>query len=167
LQAGDNLILKRMKRRHTREQAIALCRDIQARRPDVAFGADLIAGFPTETESRFQASLDLIDEAGLAYLHVFPFSPRQGTPAARMAPIPRAIVKERAARLRSKGQVALHRFLDRLVGGESEGLVESGGRARLPNFASVKLTSPAPVGDIRRLRLIARDGDALIGEPYP
>ncbi len=104
LQAGDDLILKRMKRRHTRADAIAFCDPVRRLRPDVAFGADIIAGFPTETEDMFARSLDLVDECGLTQLHVFPFSPRPGTPAARMPQVDRAIVKERARRLREKGE---------------------------------------------------------------
>ena len=166
LQAGDNMILKRMKRRHSREQAIALCREVRAHRPDVAFGADIIAGFPTETEEMFQRSLDIIDEAGLNYLHVFPFSPRAGTPAARMPQLDRAIVKERAARLREAATRALHAFLDGLVGGEEDAVQESGGRARLGNFAPVALAGGgARPGEIIRVRLTGRDGDSLTGEP--
>ena len=106
LQAGDDLILKRMKRRHSRADAIAFCEQVRRLRPDVAFGADIIAGFPTETEDMFARSLDLVDECGLTQLHVFPFSPRPGTPAARMPQLDRAIVKERARRLREKGEAA-------------------------------------------------------------
>ncbi len=164
LQAGDNLILKRMKRRHSREQAIALCQAIRARRPDVAFGADIIAGFPTETEAMFVRSLDLVDDAGLSFLHVFGFSPREGTPASRMPQLARTVVKERAARLRAKGRAALHGFLDGLVGREADGVIESGGRARLGNFASVRLPKTGETGAVARLRLSARDGDALVGE---
>lgn len=164
LQAGDNMILKRMKRRHTREQAIELCQEIRARRPDVAFGADIIAGFPTETEDMFQRSIDIIDEAGLNYLHVFPFSPREGTPAERMPQLARSVVKARAARLRESGYAALHLFLDRLVGRVENAVQESGGRARLGNFASVKVAGEnAAVGSVIRLKLAARDGDHLIG----
>ncbi len=165
LQAGDNMILKRMKRRHTREQAIALCGEIRARRPDVAFGADIIAGFPTETEEMFQQSLDIVDQAGLQYLHVFPFSPREGTPAARMPQLPRNVVKNRAARLRSKGADRLHAFLDTLVGRVEEAIIESGGRARLGNFASVKVSDGGENGAVTRLRLSMREGGHLIGEP--
>ncbi|NOX84197.1 MAG: tRNA (N(6)-L-threonylcarbamoyladenosine(37)-C(2))-methylthiotransferase MtaB [Alphaproteobacteria bacterium] len=166
LQSGDNMILKRMKRRHTREQAIELCHNIRARRADVAFGADIIAGFPTETEQMFAHSLNIIDEAGLQYLHVFPFSPRQGTPAALMPQVPRTIVKERAARLRAKAADALHGFLDTLVGHEESAIMESGGRARLGNFASVKVLNgeTAAIGATCQLRLTARAGDILIGE---
>ena len=112
LQAGDDLILKRMKRRHSRADAIAFCDQVRRLRPDMVFGADIIAGFPTETEEMFARSLDLVDECGLTQLHVFPFSPRPGTPAARMPQLDRAVVKERARRLREKGEAALTRHLD-------------------------------------------------------
>ncbi len=165
LQAGDNLILKRMKRRHSREQAIELCARIKECRQEVAFGADIIAGFPTETEDMFQRSLDIIDEANLQYTHVFPFSPREGTPAARMPQLPKDVIKERAAKLRTKGNKALHSFLDGLVGSEADAVMESGGRARLGNFASVKCENASgTVGSIFRLRLTARDGDMLLGQ---
>jgi len=164
MQAGDNLILKRMKRRHSREQAIELCARIKERRPEMAFGADIIAGFPTETEEMFQRSLDIIDEANLQYIHVFPFSPREGTPAARMPQLPKDIIKERAARLRAKGNSALHSFLDGLVGTEADAVMESGGRARLGNFAGVKCDATSgKVGAIISLRLTDRDGDMLLG----
>ena len=164
LQAGANMILKRMKRRHTREQAIRLCQDIRARRPDIAFGADIIAGFPTETEAMFQRSIEIIDEAGVNYLHVFPFSPRKGTPAALMPQLPRPVVKERAARLRTKGEAALHEFLDRLVGNAEHAVQESGGRARLGNFASVKVAGECGnIGSIIKVSIAARESDYLIG----
>ncbi len=111
LQAGDDMILKRMKRRHSRADAIRFCEQVRRLRPDVAFGADIIAGFPTESEEMFSRSLDLVDECGLAHLHVFPFSPRSGTPAARMPPVPRAVVKERAGRLRARGELAYRAHL--------------------------------------------------------
>lgn len=165
LQAGDNLILKRMKRRHTREQAIELCAQIRERRPDFAFGADIITGFPTETDDMFQRSIDLVDEAGLQFLHVFPFSPREGTPAARMPQLPRSVIKERAARLRAKGARSLHAFLDGLIGREEDAVIESGGRARLSNFASVKLAAPVGgIGDVARVRLTARHDDMMVGD---
>ncbi len=164
LQAGDNLILKRMKRRHSREQAIELCEAVRARRPEVAFGADIIAGFPTETEEMFRNSLDIVDEAGLTYLHVFPFSPREGTPAARMPQLPRAEVKARAARLREKGDAALHGFLDGLVGREEDAIQESGGRARLGNFAPVRLEGAAgAAGEVVRVGITGREGGGLVG----
>ncbi len=166
LQAGDNMVLKRMKRRHTREQAIELCRTIRRRRPEAAFGADIIAGFPTETEEMFEQSLKLIDDAGLQFVHVFPFSPREGTPAARMPQTPRPIVKERAQRLRDKAESRLHAFLDGLEGREEIAVIESGGRARLGNFAVAKLARRAgAAGDTVKLRLGARDGDTVVAIP--
>ena len=129
LQAGDDMILKRMKRRHLRADAIAFCAEVRRLRPDVVFGADIIAGFPTETEDMFARSLDLVDECGLTYLHVFPFSPRPGTPAARMPQVAREIVKERARRLREKGAAALRRHLDGEIGRRRRVLVETA-RAR-------------------------------------
>jgi len=120
LQAGDDLILKRMKRRHLRADAIAFCEKVRRLRPDVVFGGDIIAGFPTETEDMFARSLDLVDECGLTHLHVFPFSPRPGTPAERMPQLARDIVKDRARRLREKGEAALRRHLDAQVGATLE-----------------------------------------------
>src|SRR6202021_3411408 len=125
LQAGDDLILKRMKRRHLRTDAIAFCEKVRRLRPDVVFGGDLIAGFPTETETMFARSLDLVDECGLTHLHVFPFSPRPGTPAAKMPQVRREIVKHRARRLRAKGAEALRHHLDAEVGATRQVLVES------------------------------------------
>src|SRR5579863_2563433 len=116
LQSGDDLILKRMKRRHSRQQAIEFCADVRRLRPDIAFGADIIAGFPTETEAMFARSLDLVEECGLTFLHVFPYSPRPGTPAARMPPVSGEQVKDRARRLRTAGEAALQRRLDAEVG---------------------------------------------------
>ncbi len=168
IQSGDDMILKRMKRRHTRAGAIEFCARLRARRPEIAFGADIIAGFPTETDEMFQNTLRFVDEAGLTYLHVFPFSPREGTPAARMPQLPRAVVKARAAELRARGAAALRRFLDGLVGREETAIVESGGRARLGNFAEVKLTrtDDLAVGAPVRVRLLAREGGALLGAPF-
>ena len=110
LQSGDNMILKRMKRRHAREDSIAFCNDLKSRRKDMVFGADIIAGFPTETDEMFENSLRLVDECGLTYLHIFPFSPRPGTPAARMPLLEKDVVKRRAALLRAKGEQRLHTF---------------------------------------------------------
>ncbi|MEL7487044.1 MAG: tRNA (N(6)-L-threonylcarbamoyladenosine(37)-C(2))-methylthiotransferase MtaB [Pseudomonadota bacterium] len=166
LQAGDDMILKRMKRRHTRSQAIEFCRDLRARRPDIAFGADIIVGFPTETEEMFQRSLDLVDEAGLQYLHVFPFSPREGTPAAKMPQTPRDAIKERARRLRAKGEEALAQFLTDLQNQRFQAVVESGGRARLGNFAEVKLDPPHPdVGAVVDVAITGQRDGALLGAP--
>ncbi|MBC7769183.1 MAG: tRNA (N(6)-L-threonylcarbamoyladenosine(37)-C(2))-methylthiotransferase MtaB [Phycisphaerales bacterium] len=143
LQHGDDMILKRMKRRHSRAQAVELCQRLKAARPEIALGADLIAGFPTETESHFVNTLALIDECELAFVHAFPFSPRDGTPAARMPQVDRRIVKARAAHLREAGARALTRHLDAWVGREAIALLEREDFARLPDFTSVRL-SPSP-----------------------
>ncbi|MFM8820514.1 MAG: MiaB/RimO family radical SAM methylthiotransferase, partial [Phenylobacterium sp.] len=167
LQAGDDMILKRMKRRHSRTDALKLIADVRAVRPDTAFGADLIAGFPTETEAMFRNTLDLVEEAGLAFLHVFPYSPRPGTPAARMPPVPRAEVRDRAARLRAAGEAALARHLAAQVGREVRGLVERPGLARAEDFSEIAFSGAAPAGDIRIFRVTGQDGRRLLAEPSP
>lgn len=165
LQAGSNMILKRMKRRHSREDAIDLSRRLRERRPEIALGADLIAGFPTEDEAMFVESVALIAEAGINYAHVFPYSARSGTPAARMPQLQGGVVADRARRLRAAGAAATARFLDSLIGIEDEAVVESGGRARLGNFAPARLPKAAfRPGDVARLRIVGRHGDALIAE---
>lgn len=162
LQAGDDLILKRMKRRHSRQQAIGFCRALRQARPDVVFGADLIAGFPTESETAFRASLDLVDSCGLTHLHVFPFSPRPGTPAARMPAVYPALVKERARRLREKGAQALLRHLAAEVGARREVLAERGGLARTKSFTPVRLASALAPGTLTQIRIAGHDGVRLI-----
>jgi threonylcarbamoyladenosine tRNA methylthiotransferase MtaB len=162
LQAGDDLILKRMKRRHSSADAVAFCERVRRLRPDVAFGADLIAGFPTETEAMFARSLDLVDDCGLAHLHVFPFSPRPGTPAARMPQVARAVVKERARRLREKGAAALARRLACEVGTRHQVLVESGGVGRTGQFMAVLLAAPATPGAILDVTIAGHDGRQLL-----
>ncbi|TCK23816.1 threonylcarbamoyladenosine tRNA methylthiotransferase MtaB [Ancylobacter aquaticus] len=162
LQAGDDLILKRMKRRHLRADAIRFCRDIRRARPDMVFGADLIAGFPTETEGQFRASLDLVDACGLTHLHVFPFSPRPGTPAARMPQVPPALARERARRLREKGTHALLCHLAGEVGARREVLTERGGMARTRSFTPVRLSTPLAPGTLTQLRIAGHDGVRLI-----
>ncbi len=164
LQAGDDLILKRMKRRHLRDDAISLARRLKSVRPDIAFGADLIAGFPTETEAMFENSLRLVDECGLAYVHVFPYSPRPGTPAARMPQVDRAVIKDRAARLRAKAKEALHRHLTARVGAEMAAIVEKPGFARGDDFSPISLAAPARPGAFIRVRITGVDGDALTGQ---
>ena len=164
LQAGDDMILKRMKRRHGREDAIRFCATVRRLRPDVAFGADLIAGFPTETTAMFANSLDLIDSCGLTYLHVFPFSARPGTPAARMPQIPAGVVKERAAKLRQRGEVVLARYLAAQQGRELEVVIERPGLGRTPGFAQLHLKAAATTGTILTARVIASDGKRLHGE---
>jgi threonylcarbamoyladenosine tRNA methylthiotransferase MtaB len=164
LQHGHDLILKRMKRRHDRAAAVALCARLKAARPEIALGADLIAGFPTETEEHFAATLSLIEACDLAYVHAFPFSPRAGTPAARMPQLPREIVKERAARLRTAGAAALVRHLERRVGTEALALVEESGRARLADFTPVRLADDAaPAGAYISVSLTGHDGAAMRG----
>jgi threonylcarbamoyladenosine tRNA methylthiotransferase MtaB len=163
LQAGDDMILKRMKRRHTRAQSLALVEKVRAVRPDVAFGADLIAGFPTEDEEMFANTLALVADTGLSFLHVFPFSPRPGTPAARMPQLDRALVKDRAARLRAEGEAALVRHLDRHLGQTSMALVEKPGVARAPDFTEIAFTGEAPIGGITPIRITGHDGKRALG----
>lgn len=162
LQSGDDMILKRMKRRHSRRQAIALVEEMRRLRPDIVFGADLIAGFPTETETMFRNSLDLVDACGLTFLHVFPFSPRPGTPAARMPQVPRAEAKARAARLREKGEQALRRHLSGSIGSRRSVLVEKGQTGRTEHFTPVRVARLAAPGTILPLRIAGHDGTRLI-----
>jgi threonylcarbamoyladenosine tRNA methylthiotransferase MtaB len=162
LQAGDDLILKRMKRRHTRTDAIAFCNRVRRLRPEVAFGADVIAGFPTETEAMFARSLDLVEECGLTQLHVFPFSPRPGTPAARMPQLDRAVVKQRAARLRAKGEAALARYLEAQVGHRLLVLTERGGIGHTEQFTAVRLASAVEPGKFLDLTMAGHDGRQLL-----
>jgi threonylcarbamoyladenosine tRNA methylthiotransferase MtaB len=169
-QSGDDMILKRMKRRHARAATIAFCDEVRRLRPDAAFGADLIAGFPTETEAMFQNSIDLVDDAGLTLLHVFPFSPRPGTPAARMPQLPRALVKDRAARLREKGAQVLAARLDGMAGSRQTVLVEKAGASanqrigRTPCFVPVSFDGDAPPGTLAHVAITGSQGDQLTGE---
>ncbi|MEH6744942.1 tRNA (N(6)-L-threonylcarbamoyladenosine(37)-C(2))-methylthiotransferase MtaB [Hyphomonas sp.] len=164
LQHGDDLILKRMKRRHSRADAIALTDRLRAVRPDIALGADIIAGFPTETEAHFENSARLVEDCGLSFLHVFPYSPRPGTPAARMPQLNKAVVKARAARLRDVGAAALERHLRKYDGQTVEALVERGNSARLPDFTPVQFESdPGDAGRPVRARIVRQDGKQLIG----
>lgn len=162
LQAGDNMILKRMKRRHNREEAIAFCKQVRALRPDIAFGADIIAGFPTESEDMFARSLDLVDECGLTFLHVFPFSPREGTPAARMPQLGKHIAKERARRLREKGDATFAAHLQAQTGRTLRVLAENGGMARTEDFTLVE-TPDAPAGAMFDMRITGANERALLG----
>ena len=148
LQSGDNLILKRMKRRHAREDSIAFCQELKARRPDMVFGADIIAGFPTETEAMFENSLKIVDDCDLTYCHVFPFSPRPETPAARMPQLDKALIKERAQRLRSKGEAQLSKFLRSSVGATQRVLVETENSGRNEQFAQVRFEQSLTPGAI-------------------
>lgn len=162
LQAGDNLILKRMKRRHSREQAIAFAETVRQLRPDAIFGADFITGFPTETEDMFANTLKLVEECGLTYLHVFPYSPRPETPAARMPQVTRQESKNRAARLRAAGQKALGRHLDSEIGAVRSVLVERDGFGRTEYFAPVLVDGAVP-GPALSVHITGRDGDKLVG----
>jgi threonylcarbamoyladenosine tRNA methylthiotransferase MtaB len=162
LQAGDDVILKRMKRRHLRADAIAFCDQVRRLRPDVVFGGDIIAGFPTETDAMFARSLDLVDECGLTHLHVFPFSARPGTPAARMPAVAPAIVKERARALRQKGEAALRRHLEAEIGARRRVLTEAGGSGRTAQFTKVRLAgAPAP-GTLVDVTIAGHDGRQLL-----
>jgi threonylcarbamoyladenosine tRNA methylthiotransferase MtaB len=159
LQAGDDMILKRMKRRHTRAQAIAFCAAVRAARPDVVFGADLIAGFPTETDAMFESSLALIEDAGLTWLHVFPYSARPGTPAAKMPALSGDLVRARAKALRAAGEVARDHFLVSCIGQTEEVLVEQPGLGRTQRYAHVAISGTAAVGDVVSAEIAeARDG---------
>jgi threonylcarbamoyladenosine tRNA methylthiotransferase MtaB len=160
LQAGDDMILKRMKRRHSRDEAIAICARLRSVRPDIVFGADLIAGFPTETEEMFARTLALADDCGLTHLHVFPFSPRTGTPAARMPQLARDVVKARAATLREKGGQRLHQHLDAQVGRTLTLLAERGGIGRAEDFTPVKIVGAEP-GRMISVTISGHDGERL------
>jgi threonylcarbamoyladenosine tRNA methylthiotransferase MtaB len=162
LQAGDDLVLKRMKRRHLRADAIAFCEQVRRLRPDMIFGGDIIAGFPTETEEMFARSLDLVDACGLTHLHVFPFSARPGTPAARMPQVPASVVKERARRLREKGEAALRRHLDSEVGKHRRVLTEMGGIGRTEDFTEVKLPALLARGQMVDVTFVGHDGRRLM-----
>jgi threonylcarbamoyladenosine tRNA methylthiotransferase MtaB len=162
LQAGDDLILKRMKRRHLRDDAIRFCQDVRALRPDMIFGADIIAGFPTETEAMFQHSLDLVDDCGLTFLHVFPFSPRKGTPAARMPQVRGPEIKERAARLRALGDQALSRHLKAQQGQTHRVLTEGPRLGRTEQFTEVAFAVDQPEGTILDVSIQGQDGARLL-----
>ena len=160
LQSGDDLILKRMKRRHLRQDAISFCAQVRRLRPDIVFGADIIAGFPTETEEMFARSLDLVEECGLTFLHVFPYSPRPGTPAARMPQVAGSEIKERAKRLRAAGEKALQKRLASEVGSVREVLIESATAGRTEHFVPVAIAGEA-VGSVRKLAITGHDGARL------
>jgi threonylcarbamoyladenosine tRNA methylthiotransferase MtaB len=166
LQAGDDLILKRMKRRHLRADAIAFCDQVRRLRPDVVFGGDIIAGFPTESDSMFERSLDLVDQCGLTHLHVFPFSARPGTAAARMPPVEPGIVKARARALRQKGEAALCRHLDGEIGARRRVLTESRNSGRTEQFTKVRLAGAVEPGAILDLTIAGHDGRQLLAACY-
>jgi len=163
LQAGDDMILKRMKRRHSRRDALDFCERVRDLRPDVVFGADIIAGFPTETEAMFQSTLAIVEEAGLTWLHVFPYSAREGTPAARMPQVAKSLRKERAARLREAGERQVRRFFETRQGRETQAVVEQTSLARTDHFAPVLLDRAMPVGALLTLRITGMDETRLHG----
>jgi threonylcarbamoyladenosine tRNA methylthiotransferase MtaB len=165
LQAADDLVLKRMKRRHSRADAIEACARARAARPDVVIGADFIAGFPTEDEAMFENTLSAISDMGLTFLHVFPFSARAGTPAARMPQVPGEVRRERAARLREAGDAALAAYLATQVGGTAEVLVENGEEGHTPHYARVRMAADAPAGAFVKVHLAEARGDHLLGVP--
>ncbi len=169
LQHGDNMILKRMKRRHSREDAISLCARLRRVRPDMSFGADIIAGFPTETEDMFENSVRLVEECGLAWLHVFPYSARQGTPAAKMPQVNGAVIKDRAKRLRAAGDTTRTAFLKSRAFGCDLALIEKGNLARLADFSPVTLPDhnippKSMIGQLRPVRITGYGAGELLGE---
>jgi threonylcarbamoyladenosine tRNA methylthiotransferase MtaB len=165
LQAGDDMILKRMKRRHSRADAVAFCDRARQLRPDVVFGADIIAGFPTETEAMFANSLGLVDDCGLTFLHVFPYSKRPGTPAARMPQVDGAAIKQRAKRLREAGQERLRSFMRQQVGRCEPVLFETPDRGRTRHYVPVSVAlGAAEPGQIRPVKFDRVNGESLVGE---
>jgi threonylcarbamoyladenosine tRNA methylthiotransferase MtaB len=161
LQAGDDMVLKRMKRRHLRNDAIAMCERARSLRPDIVFGADIIAGFPTETDEMFQNTYDLVEECNLTFLHIFPYSARNGTPAAKMPQVEMAVRKERAARLRELGTQQVQKFLQREVGQERQLVIENDQTGRSEHFAQAKLDGEHKVGSLVRAKITGIDGDKL------
>ena len=155
------MILKRMKRRHSRGDAIAFCQQVRRLRPDIAFGADIIAGFPTETEEMFARSQDLVEECELTFLHVFPYSPRPGTPAARMPQVRGDVIKQRAWRLRATGEAALQRRLVAETGSVRQVLIESDRQGRTEHFLPVAIAGEAP-GAVRTMTMVGHDGVRLV-----
>ena len=161
LQAGDDMILKRMKRRHLRADAIAFCTQLRERRPDIVFGADIIAGFPTETDAMFQNSLDLVTACGLTWLHVFPYSVRQGTPAARMPQVDHSTIRDRAAKLRALGDGQVAAYLGQQIGTMQNILCEGPSMGRTEGFAPVSFSTDQPVGAVVRAKIVGQDGATL------
>ena len=161
LQAGDNMILKRMKQRHLREDAIEFCANMKAARPEMVFGADIIAGFPTETDAMFQNSLKLVEDCDLTWLHVFPFSPRAGTPAARMPQLDRGVIKDRARQLREQGEKAVQKHLLSNVGQTANILMENENFGRTEGFTPVQFQKPKVKGQILSAEILGVEKDQL------
>jgi threonylcarbamoyladenosine tRNA methylthiotransferase MtaB len=164
LQAGDNMVLKRMKRRHSREDAIAFCQEAKRLRPEIVFGADIIAGFPTETDEMFENSLRLVEECDLTWLHVFPYSARPGTPAARMPQVDGRLIKERAKQLRDAGTARTTSFLNSRIGQTENVLMETETRGRTEQFAEITMATPARAGEIVKTKVVNTAGALLSGE---
>lgn len=162
LQAGDNMILKRMKRRHNRDDAIQFCQDMRKARPDIVYGADIIAGFPTETDAMFEKSVDLVTECDLTWLHVFPYSPRQGTPAAKMPAVNGNIIKKRAAILRKLGEEQVQKHLESQIGTTHSVLIENPNMGRTETFTEVSFDKPQPVGQIVSTKIISVNDKQLV-----
>jgi len=163
LQSGDDMILKRMKRRHTRQDAIDLCQRLKTARPDFTFGADIIAGFPTETDDMFKNSLTIISEIHIPWLHVFPFSARIGTPAAKIPPVDGTIVKARAKALRDAGESEKDQHLKTRIGSEDTALFEETGFGRLPDFSRIRVDNPASAASLARVKITDANADYLMG----
>jgi threonylcarbamoyladenosine tRNA methylthiotransferase MtaB len=163
LQAGDDMVLKRMKRRHTRDDVLEFVKKVRTLRPDSVFGADIIAGFPTETDEMFENTLNLVHEAGLQHLHVFPYSIREGTPAAKMPQVPSKIRKERAAKLRAAGEIELAKHLNNQINKTLQAIVEKEFFARGEDFSEITLDSEQKVGSIVGVRVAAVEGNRLVG----
>ena len=163
LQAGDDMILKRMKRRHSRADAVALCARLKAARPEITFGADIIAGFPTEDDAMHANSLSIVSEIGIPWLHVFPYSAREGTPAARIPPVDGNIVKARAKALRDEGARVRAAHLASRIGDVDTALFEESGLGRLPDFSMVRVDNPPPAGSLARIEVLGADGKELQG----
>ena len=164
LQAGDDMILKRMKRRHLRKDAIDMCDRARSLRPDMVFGCDIIAGFPTETDEMFENTYNLVRDCDLTFLHVFPYSPRPQTPAAKMPQVPLGLRKERAGRLRALGEIQVADFNRKQVGTMRTAIIEQDGIGRTEHFAGVKLDRVLPIGSLTKVKIIAMQDNQLIGE---
>jgi threonylcarbamoyladenosine tRNA methylthiotransferase MtaB len=162
-QAGDDMVLKRMKRRHSRAQAVEIVQRLKAARPEIAIGADLIAGFPTETNEMAENSLKLIDECDIVMAHVFPYSPKQGTPAARMPQVPPPVAQERARALREASARRRKSWLEGLIGTRQKVLAERGGGGHAENFAPVRMPSSGSAGKVIEVMVTSIEDEQLIG----
>lgn len=170
IQSGDNMILKRMKRRHLREHTIEFCHMVRSLRPEIVFGADLIAGFPTETDEMFKSTLNIIEECGLTFVHAFPYSARKGTPAARMPQLPQDIVKQRAKKLRQAANIRLHSYMEKQAGTVHRVLVEPGQTGRNEQYVSVE-NLLGKIGEIAEVKIGGHNGKSLVAtnldDPHP